>query len=101
MQLVWTREALLRLIEIEDYIAEDSPQRAEEFIYQLIKQAQRIANFPYAGRVVPEFSIEDIREILYKNYRIVYRIKEDRIEVLTVFEGHRLLNKDEILDKDK
>ena len=44
-----------------------------------------------AGRIVPEFERRDIREVLFRNYRIVYRVKEDQILILTVFEGHRLL----------
>lgn len=49
------------------------------------------ANHPEAGRVVPEFGREDIREVFLRSYRIVYLIEEDATVVLTVFEGHRLL----------
>jgi len=45
-------------------------------------------------------SIENIRELLHKNYRIVYLVKKSSIEILTVFEGHQLLKKEEAL-KDK
>jgi plasmid stabilization system protein ParE len=46
------------------------------------------------GRVVPELANPDIRELLFKKYRIVYRLKANCIEILTVFEGHRLLRVD-------
>lgn len=41
------------------------------------------------GRVVPENSDESVREILYQHYRIIYRLKNDYIEVLTVIHGAR------------
>jgi plasmid stabilization system protein ParE len=48
------------------------------------------------GRVVPEIANPDIRELIFKKYRIVYRLNENCIEILTVFEGHRLFRIDEI-----
>ena len=47
-----------------------------------------------SGRKVPEFDQDDVREVLLRNYRIVYRIHATEIRVLTVFEGHRLLPQD-------
>jgi len=47
--------------------------------------------------VVPELSFEQIRELIYKNYRIVYLVKKNSIEVLTIFEGHQLLDKEYIV----
>jgi plasmid stabilization system protein ParE len=46
---------------------------------------------PQIGRIVPELYQTDIRELMYKNYRIVYKLKSQDIDMLTVFEGHRLL----------
>jgi plasmid stabilization system protein ParE len=48
------------------------------------------------GRMIPEIANPEIRELVFKKYRIIYRIKEKRIEILTVFEGHRLMRIDEI-----
>ena len=100
MKLLWTKEALLRLQEIEEYISRDNPVAAVEFVDKLIFLAETIVDNPKKGRVVPEFSLENIRELLYKNYRIVYLIKKSSVEVLTVFEGHQLLKKEEII-RDK
>jgi hypothetical protein len=55
---------------------------------------------PLAGRVVPELQRDDIRELLLRTYRIVYRLRPAEIHVLTVFEGHRLLRKQDIVDAD-
>ncbi len=96
MKLIWTNEALIRLIEIEKYIALDNPQNAEIFINYLVKRGESIPQNLQIGRVVPEISNPEIRELIVKKYRIVYRIKKNIIEILTVFEGHKLLDNDEI-----
>lgn len=96
MELFWTKEALLRLQDIEEYISRDNPVVAIEFVDKLISAAETIIDYPEKGRIVPELSIEKIREVLHKNYRIVYLIKKNSIDILTVFEGHQLLKKEEI-----
>jgi toxin ParE1/3/4 len=96
IKVVWTQEALNRLIEIEEYISIDNPERAVKFVNNLINKGDSIAHFPKKGRIVPEFSIPEIREIIEKKYRIVYRIKNNRIEILTVFESHQLIRRKEI-----
>ena len=96
MKILWTKESLIRLQEIEEYISRDNPIVAIEFVDDLIKIAETLVDNPKEGRVVPELSIENIRELLYKNYRIVYLVKKSTIEILTVFEGHQLLKKEEI-----
>ena len=98
MKVIWTKESFKRLAEIEDYIAKDNADRAIKFVNKLINRGESLANFPNKGRIVPEFSVPDIREILEQNYRIVYRITKTRIEILTVFEGHRLIRVKEIFN---
>ena len=97
MNLIWSEESLLRLIEIEDFIAEDTPPAAVEFIDHLISQAELILGNPEMGRIVPEFSNPEIRELLIRGYRMVCRRGRDTIMILTVFEGHRLIRKSEIV----
>ena len=80
MKVIWTNESLKRLIQIEDYISNDSPQRAIKFIDRIIKRGESLTQYPYKGRMVPELSVSKIREILENNYRIVYRITKDRID---------------------
>ena len=96
MQVVWTREALNRLAEIETYIAKGSSKRAIAFINYLIGKGEALKDHPRIGRIVPEIGHEDIREIIGKKYRIIYRVLRDRIDILTVFEGHRLLKQEEL-----
>ncbi|RJP74011.1 MAG: type II toxin-antitoxin system RelE/ParE family toxin [Ignavibacteriales bacterium] len=96
MKIFWTKEALLRLQEIEEYISKDNTIVAAEFVDKLISVAETIIDNPEKGRVVPELSLEKIRELIHKNYRIVYLVKKNSIDILTVFEGHQQLKKEEI-----
>jgi len=97
MSVNWSREAGENLIEIEEFIARDSVERAIHFVDALIDHTETIlADNPRSGRSVPEIGIPEIRELIYRGYRIVYRLNGDRIEILTVFEGHRLLRSTEL-----
>ena len=92
MNITWSREAGENLVDIEEFIARDSAERAILFVDALIDHAESIlVDNPLSGRVVPEIGNPDMRELIYRGYRIVYRLKGDTIEILTVFEGHRLL----------
>lgn len=75
---------------IHDYIAADNPVAAARWIEKLLVRAEKASLLPYASRVVPEFGREDLREVGVRTYRIVYRIRENEVQVITVFEGHRL-----------
>lgn len=90
MRLRWTARAQRDLTAIADYISQDSPQAARAWVEKLRERAQRAAAGPLAGRVVPELGRADVREVFLRTYRIVYAIRDDAIDVLTVFEGHRL-----------
>ena len=96
MNIIWTQESLDRLIEIEENISKDSPERAARFVEQIIGHAESLYDGPRKGRTVPEIANPDIRELLFGKYRIVYRLNQDSVELLTVFEGHRLLQMDEL-----
>jgi toxin ParE1/3/4 len=91
----WSKEALENLWKIEQYIGTDNPETAGTFVNFLIEQGARIAHNPNMGRMVPEISNPEIRELIVKKYRIVYRVHDQAIEILTVFEGHKLLRLDD------
>lgn len=96
MKMFWTKEALLRLQDIEEYVSRDNSIVAIEFVDKLISLAETLIDNPKKGRIVPELSLGNIRELLHKNYRIVYLVKKSSVDILTVFEGHQLLKKEEI-----
>ena len=92
MKIIWTINARMKLREIREYISQDSMQNAVVFLDFLVKQVQLLEASPQTGRIVPEFNDKAIRELVIKKYRIVYRILETEIHILTVFEGHKLLS---------
>jgi plasmid stabilization system protein ParE len=97
MKILWAQEALKQLVEIEDFISKDHPVRATRFVAEIIEHAEAILpRGPRIGRTVPEISNPEIRELLFKKYRIVYRINKNNVEILTVFEGHQLLRIDDL-----
>jgi addiction module RelE/StbE family toxin len=91
MKLYWTETAKQDLLSIKRYIAFDKPTAAKRWVERLRERARSALHAPLAGRKVSEFSRDGIRELIEGNYRIVYQVFADRIVVLTVFEGHRLL----------
>ena len=96
MSVTWSREAGENLVDIEELIARDSVERAIRFVDDLIDHAEAIlSDKPRSGRTVPEIGNPDIRELIYRGYRIAYRLNGDRIDILTVFEGDRLLRLNE------
>lgn len=97
--LEWTERAVADLRAIDAYIAADNPAAAERWLGRLIAKAEAAARLPLAGRVVPEKGRPDIREVFVRIYRVVYRVREEGILVLTVFEGHRLFPRSEVDDE--
>ena len=94
MKVVWTHQARERLFEIEDYIiTQGSPENAAQFIQKLVDRTKVLADFPTSGRKVPEFDDINCRELIEGNYRIVYRLKPDVIEIETIFEARRIFPK--------
>ena len=96
MKMSWTKEAMNNLQQIEDFISTDNPETAIQLIDKLILLTKDLGKFSKKGRIVPELSIDRIREIVHKNYRTVYTIKKNSITILTVFESHKLLSKEDI-----
>jgi len=93
-RLRWTAQAVKDVETICEFIAKDSIVYAHLFAKDILQTVKRLAKFPKSGRIVPEFSNENIREIILGNYRIIYRIKNNIIEILTVYHSARLLKTD-------
>jgi len=96
MKVVWTTQAWERLMEIETFIAQNAPVAATRLTDRLVSRADGLAHHPNRGRRLPEMPASGLREIIVGNYRIVYRRGSRVVEVLTVFEGHRLLRREEL-----
>jgi len=89
LSIYWSDKAKADLTDIGDFIARDNSRAAIQWIEKLMFAVEQAADMPFSGRIVPEFQRSELREIIRGNYRIVYRIGDNRIDVLTVFEGHR------------
>ena len=91
-QVRWTRQALDDLDAVCLFIARDAPQIAAVFADRAFRATDRLADYPRSGRIVSELDVEHIREIILGNYRLIYRIREDQVQVVTVHHGARLLD---------
>ena len=90
-ELRWSRRSIDDLREIGRYISSDRPAAARKLLLRIQKKAGTLCALPFMGRIVPELNNEELREVIEKNYRIVYRVSEEFIEIVTVFEAHRML----------
>jgi len=90
-RIVWARRAVQDLEAIASYIAQDSPAYANNVVRSVVNQTKTLANFPRAGRKVPEFDDEDIREVFAYSYRIIYQLQQDEILIAAVIHGKRIL----------
>jgi plasmid stabilization system protein ParE len=92
VEVRWTLQAADDFEAIANYIAADSPHYARLFVTDILAAIDRAALFPNSGRVVPETNTPDIREILLGNYRIMYRVHSEAIEILAIYHSARLLD---------
>lgn len=90
-QVILSPRAIRDLQEIVRYISFDKPAVAQRFGLQLIEKTRVLAGFPELGRAVPEFADPAIRELIFKSYRIVYRVNHQRrlVEVARYWHGAR------------
>lgn len=89
MRVEFTAEARARLVEIEEHVGQDDPAAAERLVDRLVRAGSSLARFPNRGRAVPERPAGGLRELIVGSYRVVYRVAAKRVQILTVFEGHR------------
>ncbi len=91
MKVHWTRNAIGHLTNIYEYISLNSPTYAKRTVDKITHRSEQIIDQPYSGRKVPEYDAEDIRELIEKPYRIIYRIKPNQIDVVAVIHGAQLM----------
>jgi toxin ParE1/3/4 len=91
MIIKWSQRALSDMAHIRDYIAQDSPFYARQFTDRIIKRIENLVDFPHMERPVPEAERDDIRELIYQGYRVIYQLNEiqKHIELVSVLHGGR------------
>lgn len=84
MRVLWTDAAVAQLQAIHDFIAQTSPEYALRVVDRITRRSEQIVAFPYSGRMVPEYELDEVRQIIEGSYRVIYLIKEEQLEVLAV-----------------
>lgn len=94
MEIIFTDRFLDRIEECTDYIALDHAPTAVKWARGVFEQCQKLKGQAESGRVVPEFRRPEIREIIHGNYRLVYELKTDQINMLTIWHTRQMLPDD-------
>ncbi|MCH7958834.1 MAG: type II toxin-antitoxin system RelE/ParE family toxin [Candidatus Hydrogenedentes bacterium] len=92
VEIRWTIQAIEDLEAIVEFIASDSPHYASLFAIDVLAAVKRLADFPNSGKHLKEIENPSIREVLFGTYRVIYRVKPELVEILTVYHGARLLD---------
>jgi len=90
-ELIWSDEALDDIDGIARFIARDSLHHAKRVVAGLFELSDEIVEQPMSGRVVPEYGRVEVRERFLYSYRLIYEIGSERIDILAVIHGQRLL----------
>lgn len=94
VQINWTLLSVEDLKSIAEYISRDSKKYAKIQIQRLKFRTQILKSQMKSGRVVPEIENPNIRELIEGNYRIIYKIvNEKQIDILTVHHSSRNLSR--------
>jgi toxin ParE1/3/4 len=96
MKIIWSPLAIERVSEIAAYIAQENPQAAEKWVNRIFRKVEELRRFPESGRTVPEIENQTIRELICGNYRLIYRLEEKRISMLTIQHGKQILPADDL-----
>lgn len=90
-KVVWSFESTADLEALADYIAKDSAFYAAAFVQEIRDASRSLKEFFKRGRIVPEFSNPNIRELFVREYRLIYNIEESRVVILGLIHGRRNL----------
>ena len=88
-KVIWSYEATDDLATLADYIAKDSSFYAAAFTQQILDISCSLNEFSERGRIVPELGNPNIRELLIREYRLIYNIEQSRVVILALVHGAR------------
>ena len=95
MKIEITQPAWDDLGDIQDYYREQGvPEKGRQFILEILKKIERLVSYPDSGRVVPEFEMEFVREMILSPFRIVYQRDPAKIWIIRIWRSERLLRLD-------
>lgn len=91
-RITFAVSAVVDLEEVRRWYAEQgAPDVGERLLGETVAAVERLADFPESGRVVPEFGVSQLREVIHPPFRIVYRLDAERVRIVRVWRGERLL----------
>jgi len=96
VKVTWSPLADEQVDEAVAYISDDNPTAALQWLERLLDRTKSLATFPDSGRVVPELGRQDIREIIVRPYRVMYRRKDGLVEIAAVRHDAREFDEKEI-----
>jgi plasmid stabilization system protein ParE len=79
---------------LEYYADQGVPEQGRRLAAELLQKSERLAKYPESGRIVPEFSVPFLRELIVPPYRLVYKIEPKNILIIRVWRSERLLKLD-------
>jgi addiction module RelE/StbE family toxin len=91
-EVLWSNTAEIDLKSIIEYIAEDNPSNAFKIVKNIKQKVSNLYAFPEKGRIVPELKDQGImqyRELIIPPWRILYRISEESVYILSVLDSRR------------
>ena len=84
--------AVINLEEIRSWYADQQVSEVgERLVREIVDAVLRLADFPESGRLVPEFDLAQLREIIHPPFRIVYQLDDERVRVVRVWRSERLM----------
>ena len=97
VKINWTRQAIEDVHSIREYYLDRSEKYTEELTDNFFSKASSLEKYPYLGRMVPEIEDEFLRELIYRNYRIIYRlVSKEQIDIIPIHNNLRPLSEDSI-----
>jgi plasmid stabilization system protein ParE len=98
-RVVWTFAALDDLEEAVTYIERNAPIAASRFLEKVLARARALERSPHLGGFMEEDKSHTFRQLLYGNYRIIYRYAGDTVRIVAFMHAARLLDVEDIQDR--
>ena len=93
VKVEWLKVADYDLIQIYNYIYQDSIYYSIKTVNDIVNLVNYLEYSPYMGRKIPEFNEENKRELIYKSYRIMYKIESKKVFIRRIWHSARNLPK--------
>jgi plasmid stabilization system protein ParE len=91
-RITFAESAIRDLEDVQAYYAgEGLPDAGKRLVAEIMSASERLSSHPRSGRVVPEFNVEHLREIVYPPFRLVYRHDKNKMRIVRIWRSERLL----------